>query len=338
MSDKEEPSSCGEPASLEHIMASELYPKKSMKTEDPSLAVPYPILPGESVEYLGKTADGVIALSNFRLLAKHGTVVMNIPLALIDTIECRDIFFLYVYCKDARSFRCAFSTNESCLEWYKRLSISLNPPSKLQEVFAFSFHAWCVDECANSCSPELDPSYQLCQPGETTGYSFGREVDRLGFDLKKAWRICYVNEGFKTTATYPELHIVPASISDDDIKSVAAFRSSRRFPSVVWRDQRTGATICRSSQPEVGWLGWRSVHDENLLQAISKASSINLPQKPVANGHIANGDVGNGTAVVETAEDDVKKMLIIDARSYAAALGNRAKGGGCECPGMFLNL
>ena len=99
-------SSCGgEQASLEHILASELYPKKSMKTEDPSLAVPYPILPGESVEYLGKTADGVIALSNFRLLAKHGTVVMNIPLALIDTIECRDIFFLYVYCKDARSFR-----------------------------------------------------------------------------------------------------------------------------------------------------------------------------------------------------------------------------------------
>ena len=104
---QEEPSSScgGEQASLEHILASELYPKKSMKTEDPSLAVPYPILPGESVEYLGKTADGVIALSNFRLLAKHGTVVMNIPLALIDTIECRDIFFLYVYCKDARSFR-----------------------------------------------------------------------------------------------------------------------------------------------------------------------------------------------------------------------------------------
>ena len=86
-------------------MASELYPKKSMKTEDPGLSVPYPILPGESVEFLGKTADGVIALSNFRLLAKHGTVVMNIPLALVDTIECRDIFFLYVYCKDARSFR-----------------------------------------------------------------------------------------------------------------------------------------------------------------------------------------------------------------------------------------
>ena len=27
------------------------------------------------------------------------------------------------------------------------------------------------------------------------------------------------------------------------------------------------------------------------------------------------------------------RMLIVDARSYAAAVANRAKGGGCECPG-----
>ena len=31
----------------------------------------------------------------------------------------------------------------------------------------------------------------------------------------------------------------------------------------------------------------------------------------------------------------VKKMLIVDARSYAAAVANRAKGGGCECPGQW---
>ena len=28
-----------------------------------------------------------------------------------------------------------------------------------------------------------------------------------------------------------------------------------------------------------------------------------------------------------------KKVLIMDARSYTAAVANRAKGGGCECPG-----
>lgn len=30
-----------------------------------------------------------------------------------------------------------------------------------------------------------------------------------------------------------------------------------------------------------------------------------------------------------------QKLLILDARSYAAAVANRAKGGGCECPGKY---
>lgn len=33
-----------------------------------------------------------------------------------------------------------------------------------------------------------------------------------------------------------------------------------------------------------------------------------------------------------------KNVVIIDARSYAAAVANRAKGGGCECAGWCLLL
>lgn len=33
-----------------------------------------------------------------------------------------------------------------------------------------------------------------------------------------------------------------------------------------------------------------------------------------------------------------QKLLILDARSYAAAVANRAKGGGCECPGKQIFL
>lgn len=36
---------------------------------------------------------------------------------------------------------------------------------------------------------------------------------------------------------------------------------------------------------------------------------------------------------VETMAIQPHKLLILDARSYAAAVANRAKGGGCECPG-----
>ena len=36
-----------------------------------------------------------------------------------------------------------------------------------------------------------------------------------------------------------------------------------------------GAVIARCSQPEVGWLGWRSQEDENLLHAIGTACAMN---------------------------------------------------------------
>lgn len=32
-----------------------------------------------------------------------------------------------------------------------------------------------------------------------------------------------------------------------------------------------------------------------------------------------------------------QKLLILDARSYTAAVANRAKGGGCECEGIAVN-
>lgn len=31
-----------------------------------------------------------------------------------------------------------------------------------------------------------------------------------------------------------------------------------------------------------------------------------------------------------------QKLLILDARSYTAAVANRAKGGGCECEGIVI--
>ena len=33
-----------------------------------------------------------------------------------------------------------------------------------------------------------------------------------------------------------------------------------------------------------------------------------------------------------------KKMLVVDCRSYGAAVANRAKGGGCESPGKMFPL
>lgn len=132
-----------------------------------------------------------------------------------------------------------------------------------------------------------------------------------------------------------------------------------------------GAVIARCSQPEVGWLGWRSQEDESLLHAIGTASamdsvSVALKKQLLKeigqpsyhkNGHtdaVPNGDVvhngdENGVdeskVMPENGAVDQRKVLIVDARAYSAAVVNRAKGGGCECEGelvfqmwYFLNL
>lgn len=101
------------------------------------------------------------------------------------------------------------------------------------------------------------------------------------------------------------------------------------------RHAANGAVIARCSQPEVGWFGWRSPEDEKLLQAIGCVDNTNTPveNEPVdssldkddlSNGGVANGEVPSATG---------KRVLIVDARSYTAAVANRAKGGGCECTG-----
>ncbi|KAL5016282.1 hypothetical protein ScPMuIL_005871 [Solemya velum] len=329
------------PASLECINKCELFPKKSLISEDESLQVPFPLLSGESVEYLGYTSDGVVALSNFRLLIRFKDSFINIPLGLVESVETRDIFYLNVYCKDATAIRCAFSTNESCQDWFKRIHGKITPPKEISDVFAFAFYAWCLD-----CSPnatELEGCYQLCQIDDAFHYSFGTEIDRMKFDLKNAWRITYINEDFVLCSSYPRNHIVPAWITDSNLGNVASFRALQRFPSVVWRDQRNGAVLVRCSQPELGWLGWRNAEDESLLQAIPTACSLNggTSSKSSSNQEdSSSSETSSQTGDATSSENgpvNTKRLLIIDCRSYGAAFANRAKGGGCECAEYYPN-
>ena len=79
------------------------------------------------------------------------------------------------------------------------------------------------------------------------------------------------NQEHKLCPTYPSEILVPASISDSVLEKVAQFRSARRIPAIVWTNTANGAVIARCSQPEVGWLGWRSSEDEELVRAIAEA-------------------------------------------------------------------
>ncbi|CAN7976590.1 unnamed protein product, partial [Ixodes persulcatus] len=151
--------------------------------------------------------------------------------------------------------------------------------------------------------------------------------------------------------SYPRYFLVPASVQDQDLEAVASFRYSRRIPTVVWRHHLYGTVIARSAQPEVGWLGWRSPQDENLIQAIADACSVDpgpaigglesLPDEHKFDSDLSDLSLLNNGITssmhFEPRSAPQRKMLILDARSYAAAVANRAKGGGCECPEYYPN-
>ena len=131
------------------------------------------------------------------------------------------------------------------------------------------------------------------------------------------WTTSSVNSLFKLNPTYPELLVVPRSISDSALKKIAKFRGRARIPVVTWKRPTDTQVLMRSSQPCVGLVSTRCHEDEVLLR---EAKATNPGQQ---------------------------KMLIFDARSYAASFSNKASGGGFEntadvsyqdCDVVFLNI
>ncbi|XP_073860161.1 phosphatidylinositol-3,5-bisphosphate 3-phosphatase MTMR3 isoform X24 [Macaca fascicularis] len=188
--------------------------------------------------------------------------------------------------------------------------------------------------------------------GEHVTSRFKNEVERMGFDMNNAWRISNINEKYKLCGSYPQELIVPAWITDKELESVASFRSWKRIPAVVYRHQSNGAVIARCGQPEVSWWGWRNADDEHLVQSVAKAcasdsrsSGSKLSTRNTSRDFPNGGDLSDvefdsslsNASGAESLAIQPQKLLILDARSYAAAVANRAKGGGCECPEYYPN-
>ncbi|XP_063769439.1 myotubularin-related protein 3 isoform X4 [Pseudophryne corroboree] len=335
--------------SLECIQANQIFPRKQLIREDENLQVPFQELHGESTEFVGRAEDAIISLSNYRLNIKYKESSINVPLQLIESVECRDPFQLHLTCKDCKVIRCQFFNFEQVQDWQKRLNATLRPPSRIEDLFSFAYHAWCMEVYAS----EKEQHGDLCRPGDHVISRFKNEVERMGFDMDNAWRISNINEKFRVCSSYPQELIVPAWITDKELESVASFRSWKRIPTVVYRHQSNGAVIARCGQPEVSWWGWRNADDEHLVQSVARAcASDNSRSSPgkMANGTCPRGH-GNGGVLTDVDFDSSmsntlpsespsvqpKKLLILDARSYAAAVANRAKGGGCECPEYYPN-
>ncbi|KAG8455632.1 hypothetical protein GDO86_001725 [Hymenochirus boettgeri] len=336
-------------SSLECIQANQIFPRKQLIREDENLQVPFQELHGESTEFVGRAEEAVISLSNYRLNIKYKESSINVPLQLIESVECRDPFQLHLTCKDCKVIRCQFFNSEQVQEWQKRLNNALRPPTRIEDLFSFAYHAWCMEVYAS----EKEQHGDLCRPGDHVISRFKNEVERMGFDMENAWRISNINEKFRLCPSYPQELIVPAWITDKELESVACFRSWKRIPAVVYRHQSNGAVISRCGQPEVSWWGWRNADDEHLVQSVAKACATGSSRSSlskISNGVTPNSHTNGGvltdvdfessltnTPPSEGASVQPQKLLILDARSYAAAVANRAKGGGCECPEYYPN-
>ncbi|KAM6970449.1 phosphatidylinositol-3,5-bisphosphate 3-phosphatase MTMR4 [Aplochiton taeniatus] len=345
------------PPSLEYIQAKDLFPQKELVKEDDSLQVPFPALQGEGVEYLGHADDAIIAISNYRLHIKFKDSVVNtypgvdneisVPLRLIESVESRDMFQLHIICKDSKVVRCHFSTFKQCQEWLKRLNRAIAHPSRLEDLFALAYHAWCLGGNAD----DEDQHVHLCRPGDHVRHRMEMEVRRMGFDTQNAWRVSDINSNYKMCASYPQKLLVPVWITDKELESVGSFRSWKRIPVVVYRHQRNGAVIARCSQPEISWWGWRNTEDEYLVTSIAKACLMDpgtrgaacaasqgcRPRGEGPDSSDSDFDSSLTGCPGPDANAAPQKLLILDARSYTAAVANRAKGGGCECEEYYPN-
>ncbi|CAF3688067.1 unnamed protein product [Rotaria sordida] len=278
---------------------------------------PFEFLSGEElIDHNMDLTDGYIYLTTYRLFAfsnqsssSHCSFI-NYPIRLIETIEVKDNIYLSIQCKDIRSFRLMFTTTEKCCYWFKKLNEYITTLICLDDLFAIKY-------ALNKSQQDNNIKHDYIR----------QEFIRLQLD-SYPWRLTDINHDYKLSPSYPNICVVPANITDDEVHEVAKFRSYKRFPTIVWR-HNNGAVIARTSQPEVGWLFWRSKEDEKMIQAIMNACKTTTTT----------------TTEDSTNEINSNRLLILDARSYTAALANRAKGGGFEhppyysdCDVQFMNL
>ncbi|XP_030754837.1 myotubularin-related protein 3 isoform X2 [Sitophilus oryzae] len=326
-----------QPNSICHIQSIHMYP---LQPPEPDKSVPFGLLAGEMVLHIGSSVDGLIAVTNYRLYLQNGENQFYIPLGLIENVEIRELFYLQLFCKDARTYRCTFENNETALTWYDQVSKAAEPQQQLEQVFAFYHCIWAKEKGGEDVAFKIESQKKYTFDKDM----FESEMARMQFQ-GDSWRITKANENYKLCPTYPPYLLVPSCINDEMLESVAKFRSSRRIPAAVWRHTRNGAIIARCSQPEVGWLGWRSSEDEDLLKAISEA--CNFDRNLRTNGSSDKDSVlshspgslhsDESLQITGDVEKQEKKLLIMDARSYTTAVANRARGGGCECNEYYPN-
>ncbi|CAH8540477.1 unnamed protein product [Schistosoma guineensis] len=273
-------------------------------------------LPGEEPVNTKSIADGILTLTNYRLIfsTKRPQSSWSIPTTLVWKAEAFEMIHIKIITKIGISVTWSFVDEIACDAGYAHITSLIDIPKDIDSLFACKFRSSLEANIPNH--PFLLSACELLQINDvdrtldTALVCF--EFRRMNFD--KTWKITDINNEFKICSTYPRHHIVPRSISDNDIINMASFRSHNRFLTVVWRSQVTGAVLLRCAQPCVGLMCSRNEYDEKFLRTVLAC----CPKKPVSDPN-----------------KDTHRLMIVDARSRSSAQFNRIRGGGFEYPEYY---
>lgn len=94
--------STDQPNSIYHIHSIHMY---TLQSSESQAFPPFGLLVGETILHSGNCVDGVIFVTNYRLYIQIGENQYHIPLGVIELVEIRELFYLQVFCKDARIYR-----------------------------------------------------------------------------------------------------------------------------------------------------------------------------------------------------------------------------------------
>ena len=133
-----------------------------------------------------------------------------------------------------------------------------------------------------------------------------------------SWNSCQIQEFSKNTCCRVEvrnLHYAYYFIFIDLISTFVVWSLNfellyEKF--IPFRNVKNGAVLARSSQPEVGWLGWRSPEDEALLKALSDACSYDRGESTMINSPINYSDTGSETVTANNASKKVRFEPLFD--------------------------
>lgn len=240
---------------------------------------------------------GILSVTNYRLFfSSNEKTLLNVPLGVINRVEKvggsrssgENSYGIEIICKDMRNLRFAHKQeNHTRRQVFERITQYAFPLNNKLPLFAYEYKG------------------NFKENGWTV-YDAVAELRRQGVP-NDSWKISKINESYTFCDTYPAIIAVPVSATEEELKSVAMFRSRNRIPVLSWIHPESQATITRSSQPLVGVSGKRSKDDERYLQLIMDAN---------AQSH---------------------KFYIVDARPQVNAVANKAKGGGYESEDAYQN-